>query len=179
VGFIQTSLYAQVFKDIFRNSFLDRIAGGSIAVLLLSGCGTPTHLPASPMPTASPPLPAAVSEVTAERLSNLVILEREASITGNLPLLATLWSEDARIVDGRGTPATSDDYVWNGRAAILDRYTLAVFPAPPPPLARSDLAAATLTVADDEATLINGGDRWHFVHQDGRWWLQGLTYSAP
>jgi hypothetical protein len=131
------------------------------------------------MPTAFPPPPAAVSEISAETLPNLVIMEREASITGDLPLLATLWAEDGRIVDGRGTEETSDEYVWLGRDAILDRYRLAVFPAPPPSLTLSDLAAATLTVDDDEATLINGGDRWQFVRQDGRWWLQELVYSAP
>ena len=106
-------------------------------------------------------------------------MEREASITGDLPLLAALWVEDGRIVDGRGTEDTSDDYVWQGRDAILDRYRLAVFPAPPPPLALTELGDATLTVYEDQATLINGGDHWQFVRQDGRWWLQELTYRVP
>jgi len=105
--------------------------------------------------------------------------EREASISGNLPLLAALWAEDGRIVDGRESQDTSDDYVWNGRAAILDRYRLAVFPAPPPPLALSDLAGVTLTVDGDSATLIHGGDHWRFRLRNGRWWLQELVYSSP
>jgi hypothetical protein len=112
-------------------------------------------------------------------LPTLVIAEREASIEGNLPLLATLWAEDGRIVDGRGTSGDSDDYVWAGRAAILDRYRLAVFPAPPPPLTLAELAGATLTAEGDAATLLNGGDRWRFVLRDGRWWLQELTYRVP
>jgi hypothetical protein len=120
-----------------------------------------------------------VSEVTAETLPTLVVAEREASIEGNLPLLASLWAEQGRIVDGRGSTETSDDYVWAGRAAILDRYQLAVFPAPPPPLTLAELGDATLTVEGESATLVNGGDRWRFVLQEGRWWLQELVYSAP
>jgi hypothetical protein len=120
-----------------------------------------------------------VSEVTADTLATLVLVEREASIQGNLPLLATLWAGDGRIVDGRGSAAEDDDYVWNGRAAILDRYRLAVFPAPPPPLTPAELADATPVVEGDNATLTNGGDRWRFVQHDGRWWLQELVYSSP
>jgi hypothetical protein len=105
--------------------------------------------------------------------------EREASIQGNLPLLAALWAEDGRIVDGRGSVETSDDYIWTGRAAILYRYQLAVFPSPPPPLTPPDLASATLSVQGNHATLVNAGDRWRFTRQEGRWWLQELVYSAP
>jgi hypothetical protein len=132
-----------------------------------------------PLPTASPPPPALVSELTAETLPTLIIAEREASIQGNLPMLASLWAEEGRIVDGRGSVDSGDDYVWQGRAAILDRYELAVFPAPPPPLTPSELVSATLTVEGASATFVYGGDRWRFVVQDGRWWLQELVYSAP
>jgi hypothetical protein len=106
-------------------------------------------------------------------------MEREASIHGNLPLLATLWAENGRIVDGRGTAEESDNYVWNGRAAILDRYRLAVFPAPPPPLDPTALTSVTLTVEGSEAMLTNQGDRWRFVQAEGRWWLLELVYSQP
>lgn len=146
---------------------------------LLVACSGNVEMPPRPMPTTSPPPPAAVSEVTAETLPTLVLVEREASITGNLPQLTSLWAEDGRIVDGRGSVQTDDDYVWQGRAALLDRYIVAVFPAPPPTLAPSELADATLTVEGDQATLINGGDRWRFVQREGRWWLLELVYSAP
>jgi hypothetical protein len=119
-----------------------------------------------------------ISELTADTLPTLTVAEREASITGNLPFLEILWAEDGRIVDGRGSAQASDDFIWRGRAAILDRYQLAVFPAPPPPLTFPDLANATLTVEGESATLINGVDRWRFVFQDGRWWLQELVYNA-
>jgi hypothetical protein len=147
--------------------------------LLLAACGSVGQLPASPIATASPPPPSFVNEVTASTLPTLVIAERDASIEGNLPLLASLWAENGRIVDGRGSTEDDDDYVWAGRAAILDRYRLAVFPAPPPALTPPELDDAILTVEGDSATLLNGGDRWRFVLQDGRWWLQELVYSAP
>lgn len=137
---------------------------------------------APPMTTESQALPAVASEVTkvtTNTLPTLVIIEREASIEGNLPLLASLWAENGRIVDGRGSATADDDYMWVGRAAILDRYRLAVFPAPPPPLTAPELNEATLTMEDASATLINNGDRWRFVQQDGRWWLQELVYSTP
>lgn len=145
---------------------------------LLSGCGSPAVLP-TPMPTTSPPPPPVALEAGASTLSTLIVAEREASIQGNLPLLAALWAEDGRIVDGRGSAEPTDDYIWAGRAAILDRYMLAVFPAPPPILTLPELAGATVTVAGDTATLLYGGDRWQFVQRDGRWWLHELVYSAP
>jgi hypothetical protein len=147
--------------------------------LLLAACGAVEQLPAPPIATASPSPPSFVNEVTASTLPALVIAERDAAIEGNLPLLASLWAENGRIVDGRGSAADDDDYVWAGRAAILDRYRLAVFPTPPPPLTPPELDDAILTVEGDSATLLNGDDRWRFVLQDGRWWLQELIYSAP
>lgn len=146
--------------------------------LFITACGGSLQLPSPPIATASPPPPAVVSNVTADTLPTLVLVEREASIKSNLPLLASLWAEDGRIVDGRGSAVTGDDYVWNGRAAILDRYRLAVFPAPPPPLSATELAGAAPVVEGDSATLINGVDRWRFVQRDGRWWLQELVYDA-
>ena len=146
---------------------------------LLVACSGTGALPAPPMPTASPPPPTLVSDVTAATLPTLVLAEREASIVGNLPLLASLWTEEGRIVDGRGSVQTDDDYVWQGRAAILDRYTLAVFPSPPPALAADALADAILTVNGDHASFANGSDTWQFVQHDGRWWLLELVYNAP
>jgi hypothetical protein len=111
-----------------------------------------------------------------EALPALVAAERAASITGDLANLAQLWFEEGRIVDGRNTPEADDDYVWPGRAAVLDRYVTAVFPNPPPPATFEQLEIA---VAGGEATGVNGGDRWRFVYADGRWWLAELVYQAP
>lgn len=159
-----------------------------LALFFFAGCGRTSARPAPAVATASSPLPAAivlpaivppaiVREITAATLPTLVMIEREASIEGNLPLLASLWAENGRIVDGRGTSEQEDDFIWDGRAAILDRYQLAVFPAPPPPLTSTE--SATLTVEGDRATLINQGDHWRFIQLEGRWWLQELAYSQP
>jgi hypothetical protein len=112
-----------------------------------------------------------------EALPALVAAERQASIEGNAALLAQLWAEDARIFDGRGTPAPEDDYVWAGQPAILDRYELAVFPSPPPPLPADAFAEAAIQVNGDQAALERNGDRWRFVYRDGRWWLLELRYN--
>jgi hypothetical protein len=125
-----------------------------------------------------------VPAVTETTLADLILAEREASIAADVPQLDALWAEDARIVDGRGTAAPDDDYRWQGRAAILDRYALAVFPAPPPPADAAALRAAEFQVqrtSDREATatLVHAGDRWQLVQREGRWWLYELVYSAP
>jgi hypothetical protein len=109
-----------------------------------------------------------------EAIPLLIAAERAASRTGDLGLLSQVWAEDARIIDRRGTDNPADDYIWPGRLAILDRYTLAVFPAPPPAL--TSPPAPTITVQGDVAQAINGVDRWQFRYQDGRWWITELRY---
>ncbi|MCC6166140.1 MAG: nuclear transport factor 2 family protein [Caldilineaceae bacterium] len=143
--------------------------------LWLAGCSAP--LRALPTPTPIPPTPAFAAAPAVQALPALVIAERQAAATGDLAILAQLWAADARIVDGRGTSDSADDYVWTGRAAILDRYRLAVFPSPPPPLGANDLQTATVHLEGDQATLVRNGDRWRFTQRDGRWWLLELTYN--
>lgn len=143
-------------------------------LLLLAGC-TRSPQPVAPTPVASPPAaPAFVTLPAAEAIPQMIAAERDASRTGDVALLAQLWAEDARIVDSRGTTDPADDFTWPDRTAILDRYTLAVFPAPPPPL--DGLPAPAITVEGDAAQAANGGDRWQFVRRDGRWWMAELQY---
>lgn len=149
-----------------------------LALLALAACSaaqpvTPTPTPHSPPP--SPTSPAAGDAATV--LRNLILAERNAAITGDAAALAALWAADAVIVDGRGTPDPADDYAWRGRTAILDRYRLAVFPAPPPPLAPTDLAAADVTVSGATAIVRYGGDTWRMMQVDGRWLLTELRYN--
>jgi hypothetical protein len=118
--------------------------------------------------------PAFVTLPADQAIPQLIAAEREASRRGDLLLLAQLWAPDGRIVDGRGTGDPADDFTWPDRAAILDRYRLAVFPAPPPPLA--GLPAPALTVQGDAAQAVNGGDRWLFRYAAGRWWIAELRY---
>jgi hypothetical protein len=104
----------------------------------------------------------------------LIESERQASINGDLQRLELLWAPDSRVVDGRGTTLEDDDYVWQGRAAVLDRYRVAVFANPPPPLTLPTVLATD--VNKTTATVTNGNDRWRFVHRDGRWWILELVY---
>src|SRR5215216_5075995 len=128
--------YVPRFMPIFMQKLQNRIFLQFIPCcligLILCACSGPDLLP-TPLPTAGPLPPPIVSATAPETLPALIVAERQASITGNLPLLAALWANDGRIVDGRGSAELNDDYRWVGRAAILDRYELAVFPAPPPP----------------------------------------------
>lgn len=143
------------------------------AAALLTGCTRIAPPPAlAPVPTAA--VPAFVTLPAAESLPALVQAERAAASARNAAILRQLWAEDAQIVDRRGTLDPADDYVWRGRAAILDRYALAVFPAPPPPFATAP--ALTATLHGDAATAMLGADAWRFSFRDGRWWLQELTY---
>ncbi len=154
----------------------------SLALLFVSGCTTQplstVTLPSARLATpATAPLLAWAASPPADALPHLVEAERQASINKDLGLLTQLWAEDSRIVDGRGTAASADDYQWVGRAAILDRYQVAVFANPPPPLEK--LNDLTLKLSGDTATARHGQDRWRFVKRDGRWWLAELRYSQP
>jgi hypothetical protein len=113
-----------------------------------------------------------------EAVTALIIAERQATIQRDLALLGQLWAEDAQIVDGRNTSTINDDYRWQGRAALLDRYQVAVFPFDLPPL--TVLAAdALITIRGDSATVLHGNDQWQLVKADQRWWLAELRYATP
>jgi hypothetical protein len=140
---------------------------------LVAGC---TRSPARVLPTppATASAPAFVTAAAEAAIPQLIAAEREASRTGDLPLLAQLWAENGRIVDTQGTEDEADDFVWPGRAAILDRYTVAVFPAPPPAL--DVTPRPTVSEKDGSAQALHGQDRWRFVNRNGRWWIAELRY---
>jgi len=144
-----------------------------VSLCLLAACTREAPASLSPMPPALPTLAAAYQPAD-EALPALVLAERAAARAGDLALLAELWADDATLVDRRGTDSPADDLRWVGRAAILDRYQLAVFPAPPPPFAATPTLAFQLDGQHAHATL--GHDRWRFLWKDGRWWLQELVY---
>ena len=108
----------------------------------------------------------------------LVQAERQAAIDNDIGLLRQLWAEDAQIEDGRGTSETTDDYHWQGRQAIFDRYRVAVFPNPPAPHDRTP--TLQVIVDGNRATTIDtqNGDQWEFVFVEGRWWLVVLRYGV-
>ncbi|MFO7733677.1 MAG: hypothetical protein R6X21_08510, partial [Candidatus Aminicenantes bacterium] len=65
-----------------------------------------------------------------------------------------------------------------GRDAIMDRYELAVLPAPPPPFDPAYLSALRVEALSDEvATAEIGVDRWTLTRVDGRWLLAELRYN--
>jgi hypothetical protein len=145
---------------------------------LSAGCTTlpppPAWTPIAPPPSttvagAARPAPAAIRE--------LLLTERQAAIAGDLPALAEIWAIEGRVVDSRGTVDPADDYLWPGRAAVLDRYVVAVFPNPPPPLTLP--ADLFIEMDGDVAIVRHGGDRWRFVQQNGRWWIAELIYNQP
>jgi len=151
--------------------------------LLLSGCraGTPAMV-ATPTPQVidDPAWRQIFSDHATEQeaITALILAERQATIQHDLALLGQLWAEDAQIVDGRNTSVTDDDYRWQGRAAILDRYQVAVFPFDLPPL--TALAAdASITITGDRATVLHGNDQWQLVKAEQRWWLTTLRYATP
>ncbi|MBV7336839.1 hypothetical protein KFU94_53130 [Chloroflexi bacterium TSY] len=122
-----------------------------------------------------------------EALPQLIAIERIAIAERNVALLSQLWLSDARIVDARGTEDHQDDYIWDGWPAILDRYRIAVFPNPPPLIEppvgllieqeKVEGKEKSARWGTEQAVVKNGGDRWRFVRQDGRWWIVELTYS--
>lgn len=144
-----------------------------LVLLLLGGC---TRAPARIPPTAVPAItpPAFVSAAADAAIPQLIAAEREASRSGELALLAQLWAPDGRIVDTRGSADPADDFVWPDRRAILDRYVVAVFPAPPPAL--DEPPKPTLSEQGAEVLAVNGQDHWRFVNTGGRWWIAELQY---
>lgn len=145
-----------------------------LLLVLLGGCTrAPQRAVLTPAVTPAAP-PAFVTLPAEQAIPQMIAAEREASRAGDRALLAQLWAEDARIVDRRGTDDSADDFTWPNRSAILDRYTLAVFPAPPPAL--EGPPTPFVTVQGGEAQALNGEDRWRFVQRDGRWWMAELRY---
>jgi hypothetical protein len=143
-----------------------------VTAWLLAGCGTPTLLrPVAPAPTTAPSAET-LAAVAADSPAALLLAERNGAAARDLASLAVLWDADARLVEARGAPGPADDYTWQGRDAILDRYIVAVFPNPPPLLAVAP--DVPLTVDGDSATLQHGVDTWHFVRRAGRWWIKEL-----
>lgn len=118
--------------------------------------------------------------------------ERRAIAEKSLDTLALLWAADAQIIDQRGTENTEDDYIWDSRRAILDRYTVVVFRFPPPLIdppgdLRLRCAGGSVEensnlclVSPQEGTIVYAnreGDEWQFGYRDGRWWILGLAYA--
>jgi hypothetical protein len=144
-----------------------------LVLFLLAGCTrSPMRIPPTPAPIV--PAPAFVTAPAEDAIPQFIAAERDASRSGDLALLTQLWAPDGRIVDTRGTDDPADDFVWPNRDAILDRYAVAVFPAPPPAL--DGLPEPAISAQGNAARAVNGSDQWRFANSGNRWWIAELRY---
>jgi hypothetical protein len=139
--------------------------------------------------------PAFARAAATEALPQFLAFEREKIAARDVEGLASMWAPDSRVVDARNTPDSADDYVWEGRAAVVDRYIVAVFAHPPPLIAPpQDVQIELIDPAgnvkgctpggderetDSAARIINGQDCWYFARRNGRWWAVELIYNVP
>ena len=157
----------------------------ALAIFLASCNGAPATR--QPEVAASRPVnasaPAIISDEEAVR--QLVMAESEAVLQQDMERLADLWLEDAWVRDAKHTPDDeSDDAVWRGLDAVLDRYVVLVFPGNPQFAApeilevsiQGDVAVvrSTTRIGDEVSP---AGDRWELEKRDGRWRLRSLTYN--
>ncbi len=158
------------------------LLSGVLAILLLGSCGgrQATVTPSQPQ---RPPTPVPANDE--EAIVGLLRAEGEAVVAQDMDRLAELWAEDAIVRDAKHTPEdTSDDALWRGIDAIMDRYVVLVFPGNPQ-LVEPEIVS--IDIEGDKATVVSttrigeevspGGDTWTFVRRDGRWWIASLTYN--
>lgn len=143
-----------------------------VATLVIACASAPVGSTVPPVATATVEMGFA-AEDAAIALPLLVQSERNAAAALDLATLAALWAEDARIVERRDVENPDDDYTWQGRDAILDRYVVAVFPNPPGEM--DEPPGGEVAVNGDRATMVNGVDSWGFVWREGRWWIVELV----
>ena len=115
----------------------------------------------------------------------MIAAEGRAARERDADRLASLWADDSVVRDARHTPDDmSDDRVWEGRDAIMSRYTSEIFyltleDAGPMDLVfdvRGDAAVVTGTTRmGDEVS--PGGERWTFARQRGGWVIAGITFN--
>lgn len=165
-------------------SLYRKLGVGILSGLLLLGAGCrveqPPYVMTAPVAPTAQVLPALLRThaTDEETVTALLLAERQAAIDHDLALLAQLWAESGTIVDQRLSATADDDYRWQGRAAILDRYVVAVFPFALAPLATLPVEAS-ISITADKATVQYGGDTWQLVKAEQRWWLTALTYGLP
>jgi ketosteroid isomerase-like protein len=124
-------------------------------------------------------------EKDAQALKTLIAAEGEAARAHDAERLASLWAEDGVVRDARHTPGDpSDDGVWQGRDAIMSRYTSTIFYLTLEEMGPIDLAfdirgdqavvTGTTRIGDEVSP---GGERWTFARQDGEWVIKGITFN--
>lgn len=120
-----------------------------------------------------------------EAIRALLLAEGRAVVQQDAERLLSLWNPAGRVVDAAHTPnSPADDQIWEGAAAIRNRYLHRVFPGAPQSVQPGQI---TLNITGNtaeavSATQIDGefspaGDRWQFQKVDGCWQIQQLTYN--
>jgi ketosteroid isomerase-like protein len=156
-------------------------------VAVVAACSAP-EVPAPPsgIPTPRPrgtdtPTPANDEEAVMQLLN----AEAEGIVSQDIDRLMEIWHEDGVVTDANHTPDNpSDDRVWDGIAAIRERYVNEIFPSAPSLVTHPDAevtvegntakAVSTTTIGIDHAP---GGDQWTFVKTEGRWLITALTFN--
>ncbi|NOX60930.1 MAG: DUF4440 domain-containing protein [Chloroflexi bacterium] len=159
-----------------------------VLALLLVSCRSTTATPPqanaiSPTPVQTPTAQPASDE---EAIRQLILAESEAVVQQDIDRLAQLWVEKALVRDANHTPDDdSDDAVWRGLDAVLDRYMTIVFPGNPQFAApeiiqiiiEGDVALVRSTTRIGQE-VSPAGDRWEFERQrDGGWRIRSLIYN--
>jgi len=156
-------------------------------VAVVAACSAP-EVPAPPSGILTPrprgtdtPTPANDEEAVMQLLN----AEAEGIVSQDIDRLMEIWHEDGVVTDANHTPDNpSDDRVWDGIAAIRERYVNEIFPSAPSSVTHPD---AEVTVEGNTATAVStttigidhapGGDQWTFVKTEGRWLITGLTFN--
>ncbi|MBL7200129.1 MAG: nuclear transport factor 2 family protein [Anaerolineae bacterium] len=118
-------------------------------------------------------------------LHALIAAEGEAARTRDAERLESLWAVDALVRDANHTPDNpQDDRVWQGRDAILSRYTSVIFYLTLDEMGPVDLVidvqgdAAVVTGTTRIGTELSpGGERWTFARREGGWQITGITFN--
>lgn len=183
MSFILKAASFQFWRIQGSSAPTSKVVGLSMLWLVLAGCASTSQRPLPP-PTPTVAASQAWPELFAQHptaeaaVTALILAERQAAIAHDLALLGQLWAEDAQIIDGRNNSTPADDYRWQGRAAILNRYVVAVFPFYVPPLPSLE-PTAVITITGEQASVQNGNDHWQLLQVNDRWWLTELRYGAP
>jgi ketosteroid isomerase-like protein len=158
-----------------------------LVCVMVSACSAP-EVPTAPEGIPSPrprgtdtPTPANDEEA----IRQLLGAEAEGIVSQDIDRLMEIWDQDGVVTDANHTPDNpDDDRVWDGLAAIRERYVNEIFPSAPSSVTHPDVE---LTIEGDTATALTtstigidhapAGDRWTFAKVDGRWLITSLTFN--
>ncbi|MCP4168997.1 MAG: hypothetical protein GY759_24325 [Chloroflexi bacterium] len=155
-------------------------------LFFIAACRADTGIIADPSNSTEPMPTATLVAVSAEEAIKQVLrAESKGVVEEDIELLASLWVEEAMVRDAHHTPDDeSDDAVWQGIDAVLDRYVVRVFPGN---AQFAEPGEMLVTIEGDRAEVRSttqigqeispAGDLWILARRDGGWRLLSLTYN--